>query len=224
MDGFFSMSEAKTSKKVSLRTVERLSVYRKVLEEFHQSAVTHVYSHELAKSAGITPAQLRKDLSIFGSFGNPSKGYDVAKLILTISELLGTNQVQSVALIGFGQLGKTLLTYGGFEARGFSVKVVFDHDPDEVGGVFAGRHCHHIDQLEEKLQEHSVEVAVLATRRTGLQKIVDRLAAAGVTGMLNFVPRTIVPPKGVFIEEVDFAAKFEKISFLIHSKNGKQSS
>lgn len=201
-------------KKVSLRTVERLSTYRKVLEELHQEQVEYIYSHQFAHWVGVTPAQLRKDLSIFGSFGNVARGYNVGQLIATISGLLGTEKIQHVALIGLGNLGRTLLTYRGFEERGFSISVVFDVDPEKAGGVYAGRRCYHTDELEECLPRYGVSIAMLASRRTGLQELVERLARCGIRSILNFVPRSVVSPPGVFVEDVDIAARLEKLSFL----------
>ena len=121
-------------KKISIQTVERLSLYRKILEELHEEGITHIYSHQLARQVGVTPAQLRRDLASFGSFGNISKGYNVYQMILTISRLLGTDRIQSAALIGMGNLGRAILSYRGFEERGFHIAVVFDMDTEKVGG------------------------------------------------------------------------------------------
>lgn len=208
-------TDGDTRRKVPLQTVERLSIYRKLLVELHDDGVENVYSHQLAELVGVTPAQLRRDLAIFGAFGNISKGYPVYQLALTISRLLGTDRLQTVAMIGMGNLGRTLLTYRGFEERGFHIGVIFDLDREKVGRVFAGRRCYHVDELEAVLPEYKARIALLACRGTGLQKIVDRLGACGVRSILNFVPKHVVSPKGVFVEDVDISAKLEKLSFLV---------
>lgn len=202
------------SKRISLQTVERLSLYRKILEELHSEGVSHVYSHQLAKMVGVTPAQLRRDLASFGSFGNISRGYNVYQMILTISRLLGTDSIQTMVLIGLGNLGKALLSYRGFEERGFRIGVVFDIDIEKVGRVFAGRRCYHINDLEAVLPEYHATIAILACGSPGLQSIVERLGKIGIRAILNFVPKKVIPPKGIFIEDVDISAKLEKLSFL----------
>ncbi len=136
------------AKRVSLQTVERLSVYRKVLEELDRDGVENIHSHELAELVGVTPAQLRRDLASFGTFGNISRGYNVYQMSRTISRILGTDESQSVALFGVGDLGRALLSYRGFEERGFHIAVAFDVDSEKVGRVFAGRRCYHVDHLE----------------------------------------------------------------------------
>jgi redox-sensing transcriptional repressor len=209
---------AKEQKHVSLQTVQRLSVYRKVLEELDRDGTEYVHSHELAALVGVTPAQLRRDLASFGTFGNISRGYNVYEMSRTISRILGTNETQNVALFGVGDLGRALLSYRGFEERGFHIAVVFDLDSTKVGRVFAGRRCYHIDQLEEVLRDFDVRMAVLATRPEGLQALVDRVCAAGAHGVLNFVPKRVAVPQGCHVEEMDITSQLELLSFLAKSE------
>lgn len=206
--------ELTAERRVSLQTVERLSMYRRVLEELHSEGLEYVYSQQLADLVGVSAAQLRRDLASFGSFGNVARGYPVYQLTRTISRILNTDVQQSVALIGVGDLGRSLLSYRGFEERGFHIGVLFDIDQHKVGRVFAGRRCYSLDQLEAVVAEFDVHIAVLACRAPGLQKLVDRLGAAGVVSILNFVPKQVTPPPGGFVEHIDIAAKLEKLSFL----------
>jgi redox-sensing transcriptional repressor len=203
-----------SGKHVALQTIERLSTYRRVLEDLHGKGIQYVYSHQLAEYVDVTPAQLRRDLSAFGSFGNISRGYNVQLLITTLSGLLGTSAVQSVALVGVGNLGRTLLSYRGFVERGFSVEVIFDNDPVKIGRVIAGRRCFDIKDAETVLRERPVEIAILACRPEGLQNVVDRFIAMGVKSFLSFVPAIIDVPSGVFVETEDISAKLEKLSFF----------
>lgn len=203
---------------IPLQTIERLSTYRRVLEDLHGKGIQYVFSHELAEYVDVTSAQLRRDLASFGSFGNISRGYNVQRLITTLSTLLGTSQAQSVALVGVGNLGRTLLSYRGFEERGFLVDVVFDSDPGKIGRVIAGRRCFDIKDAEAVLHEHPVDIAILACRPEGLQNIVDRFAAAGVKSFLSFVPAILNVSPGVYVEMEDISAKLEKLSFLVKNR------
>ena len=99
-------------------------------------------------------------------------------------------------------------------ATAAEIDVAFDLDTEKVGRVFAGRRCHHTDELERILPEFSIKIAVLACRPQGLQKLVDRIGQAGVRAILNFVPKRIVPPPGGYVEDIDISAKLEKLSFL----------
>ena len=210
--------QMRTDKHVSLQTVERLSAYRRVLEELDRDGVEHIHSQQLAGLVGVTPAQLRRDLASFGSFGNISRGYNVYQMGRTISRIMGTDSTQSVALFGVGDLGRALLSYRGFEERGFHIAVAFDVDQAKVGRVFAGRRCYALDEIATVLPEYEVRMAVLASRPEGLQALADRVAAAGVHAILNFVPKRVSAPEGCFVENTDISAKLEKLSFLAHAQ------
>jgi len=209
---------ARPDKHVSLQTVERLSAYRRVLEELDRDGVEDIHSQQLAGLVGVTPAQLRRDLASFGSFGNISRGYNVYQMGRTISRIMGTDSAQSVALFGVGDLGRALLSYRGFEERGFHIAVTFDVDEDKIGRVFAGRRCHALGELDAVLSEYEVHMAILASRPEGLQALVDRIVAAGVRAILNFVPKRVTPPEGCFVENTDISAKLEKLSFLARAQ------
>jgi redox-sensing transcriptional repressor len=204
----------KKDQKVSLHTVERLSVYRRKLEELSLADVEYIHSHELAALVGVTPAQLRRDLASFGSYGNIARGYDVRGMSRTISQIIGTDHIQNVGLVGVGDLGRALLSYRGFEERGFHIVATFDVDPEKVGRVFAGRRCYPLDRLESALAEFQIRILILTARPEGLQEVVDRAVGAGVRSFLNFVPKTLVVPEGCFVEHIDISSKLEKLSFL----------
>jgi redox-sensing transcriptional repressor len=208
----------RADKHVSLQTVERLSAYRRVLEELDRDGVEYIHSQQFAGLVGVTPAQLRRDLASFGTFGNISRGYNVYQMSRTISRLMGTDSTQSAALFGVGDLGRALLSYRGFEERGFHIAAAFDVDQHKVGRVFAGRRCHPLDELAAVLSEYEVRVAILASRPEGLQTLADRIAAAGVHAILNFVPKRVNPPDGCFVENTDIAAKLEKLSYLARAQ------
>ena len=55
----------------------RLPVYLRSLMELAERHVSTVSSEQLADSAGVNAAKVRKDLSYLGSFGTRGVGYDV---------------------------------------------------------------------------------------------------------------------------------------------------
>jgi redox-sensing transcriptional repressor len=119
-----------------------------------------------------------------------------------------------VVIIGVGNLGRALLSYRGFEERGFHIAAVFDLDREKVGRVFAGRRCYHIEELEQVIPDVKPTIAILACGAQGLQGIVERLWKLGVRAALNFVPKKIQEPDGMYIEDIDISGKLEKLSYL----------
>jgi redox-sensing transcriptional repressor len=189
-----------------------------VLEDLDRDGIEYIHSHQLAGLVSVTPAQLRRDLASFGTFGNIARGYNVYQMSRTIGRILGTDESQNVALVGVGDLGRAPLSYRGFEERGFHIVVAFDVDTEKVGRVFAGRRCYHVDSLEQVLHESEVQMAILASRPEGLQALADRVCAAGVHGILNFVPKRVSVPAGCFVEETDITSKLEMLSYLARTE------
>src|SRR5262245_32454615 len=99
---------------VSEPTVRRLSHYSRVLEEVAAEGKRMISSHLLAEREGITSAQVRKDLSSFGSFGRRGLGYHVEHLREEIRALLGLDRRWRVCVVGAGHIGSALLGYRGF--------------------------------------------------------------------------------------------------------------
>src|SRR6266705_2204570 len=116
-------------RKISESTVRRLSLYLGFLEQFGAQGQTTISSAELASRGGTTSAQVRKDLSFFGSFGKRGLGYPVPELADRLREILGLKRRYQVAMIGAGKIGSALVQYRGFKQRGFDIVAIFDSDP-----------------------------------------------------------------------------------------------
>src|SRR5580692_6729289 len=122
--------------------VHRLSLYLRQLESFKRKERRTISSKQLGESLNLTDAQVRKDLAYFGQFGHPGIGYRVDELINQVRHILGTDKTWNVVLIGAGNLGRALMAYNGFDAKGFRLVAVFDSDATKVGtrqGPFAAR-------------------------------------------------------------------------------------
>src|SRR5205814_519469 len=113
--------------------VKRLSLYLRQLEAFKRKDRRTISSKQLGESLGLTDAQVRKDLAYFGQFGHPGIGYRVDDLIGQVRKILGTDKTWNVLLIGAGNLGRALMAYKGFDAKGFRLVAVFDADAAKVG-------------------------------------------------------------------------------------------
>ena len=70
------------SNKISNSSVRRISIYLRILERMEKNGDETVSSEELSDHSGTTAAQVRKDLSSFGSFGKRGLGYVVPELAL----------------------------------------------------------------------------------------------------------------------------------------------
>ncbi len=200
---------------ISESTVRRLSVYLRLLRELGRDGREVVSSQELAERSGTTSAQVRKDLSLFGSFGKRGRGYDVGQLRSTLEEILGLGRLWRVALAGVGKIGGALLGYEDLERRGFEIVAAFDTDPEKIGRTVFGVEVDALDRLEEVVVDRGVEMAIVATPPDAAQRVSDRLVEAGVRGLLNFAPVRLEVPSGVAVRSMDVALEMEGLSFAL---------
>ena len=120
-------------KKISDSTINRLSKYYRTLERLQEKNIETVSSDEIAEIDGVTSAQVRKDLSFFGTFGKRGLGYNIEELKNNIGKILGLNQQWNVAVIGVGNIGMALIDYAEFKKQGFLIKLLLDHDKNKIG-------------------------------------------------------------------------------------------
>ena len=120
-------------RRIADSTVRRLSLYLRFLEESAHRGLVTISSDELARRGGTTSAQVRKDLSFFGSFGKRGLGYSVPELTESLREILGLRHEWRVIIVGAGKIGTALAQYRGFRQRGFRVAAVDDRDPKKEG-------------------------------------------------------------------------------------------
>src|SRR6185503_7884827 len=113
--------------------IERLPVYARALTELTTHGREVVSSQELGAQLGVTPAQIRKDLSYFGRFGKQGRGYNVRRLLEELKQILGIDRNWDVCLVGVGRLGRAIISYPGFSPEGFNVVAAFDADLTSVG-------------------------------------------------------------------------------------------
>lgn len=202
-------------KKVSEPTIGRLSLYLRLLVDLRESGVGTVSSEELAGRSGTTAAQVRKDLSLFGTFGKRGLGYDVAELEARLRDILGLETRWSVALVGAGRIGAALFGYETFRRQGFYIDAVFDKDPEKVGQSWDGLEVQPDGSMEAVVRERGIEIAVLAVPADSAQTVADRLVEAGVRGILNFAPTQLEVPSEVVVRSVDMALEMEGLSYAL---------
>ena len=201
-------------------TVARLPVYLRALISMQERGIVTVSSEELAASAGVNSAKLRKDFSYLGSYGTRGVGYEVSFLVYQISRELGLTQDWAVAIIGIGNLGHALANYGGFASRGFRVAALFDADPALTGSVVAGVRVRHSDELESAIRGLGISIFVISTPAVAAQAVADRLVAAGITSILNFAPVVLNVPEGVDVRKVDLSIELQILAFHEQRKGG----
>lgn len=208
------------SRRIPDSTVRRLSHYLRSLEELAREGGLTVSSEELAKRGQTTAAQVRKDLSHFGSFGKRGLGYQIDELGRRLRQILGVDRTWRIALIGAGRIGSALFAYPDFKARGYDCVAVFDADPEKIGRRWGDVTIKGSEAIEEVVRTEAVELVILAVPASAAQDLAERSVAAGAKGILNFAPIRLRLPKGVHVEDVSLVMELEALSFAITQSGG----
>jgi redox-sensing transcriptional repressor len=202
-------------KHIAESTVRRLSLYLRFLEEFEAKGLATISSDELAARGGTTSAQVRKDLSFFGSFGRRGLGYSVQELSTRLRRILGLERDWRVAIIGAGRIGAALAQYGGFVKRGFRIVAVYDNDPAKIGRKVEGFTVRAVGDLATVDAAEQAEIAVLTVPAAAAQEAADHAVRAGIRAVMNFAPVQLSVPEGVALRTVSMAMELEGLSFAL---------
>jgi redox-sensing transcriptional repressor len=208
--------------KLPEKTIERISQYRRLLNESRTQGQSYVRSHQLAERIGGTATQVRRDLMLLECSCGSKKGYPVDRLLSKIAQLLDIPTGENVAVVGIGNLGRALLAFFSMSGPSLNVTAAFDRDSSKVGRVLNGCRCYGMEDLERILAEQAIRTVMVAVPAGEAQGVVDRLAACGVRGILNFAPVSLRVPPGVYVERIDMTVALEKVAFFARQASSEE--
>jgi redox-sensing transcriptional repressor len=195
--------------------IDRLPIYARALTGLEDSGRDVVSSQELGDILGVTPAQIRKDLSYFGRFGKQGRGYNVQRLAQELRQILGLDRQWSMVLIGVGHLGLAILAYDGFQPQGFIIVDAFDSDPKVVGMKVDGIKIRPVAELPAYLKERQLDIGIVAVPAHAAKEIIDTLVAGGVRCILNYAPLLMQAPNGVQVKNIDPVLALQSMTFYL---------
>ena len=200
-------------KKVSEAVIKRLPRYYRHLMMLEGQGVERISSEKLAQQMRLNASQVRQDFNCFGGFGQQGYGYNVRTLLQEIKSILALDVEHTVIIVGAGNIGHALTNFEGFAASGFRVLALFDVNPALIGTEIKGKPVYGMEELETFIRENSVDIGVIAARRSAAQEIADRMVNAGIKGIWNFVPVDLVV--NVPIENVHLNDSLSELSYKI---------
>ena len=199
--------------------IDRLPVYGRALALLQRQGREVVNSQELGERLGVTPAQIRKDLSYFGRFGKQGRGYNVARLLEELNQILGLTREWAMVLVGVGQLGRAIIGYDGFAPQGFRIIAAFDDDPNTVGTTVNGQTIRSVSTLRETLEQNKADIGIVAVPGASAQRVIDNLVDCGVKAILNYAPIAAQAPPHVRIKDIDPVLALQSMTFYIKKQD-----
>lgn len=200
-------------------TARRLPLYYRYLKMLHDTGKNKVSSTELSEAVQVDSATIRRDFSYFGELGKRGYGYDVENLMNFFAKTLNEDELTNVALIGVGNLGSALLKYKFHQSNSIRVSCAFDVNEDIVGRIVDGIPVYPMEDMMEQIRVQQIEVAILTIPARKAQEVVNKLAEAGVKGILNFTAARLVAPPEVLIQNVDLTNELQTLIYFLHHDN-----
>ncbi len=201
------------------KTIARLSQYRRALLLCLAKGKTHIFSHEIAKIQHITAVQVRRDIMLIGYTGTLRKGYNVKELIDLIGNIIDSEKRIDVCVVGTGNLGKAIINYFKGRRTKLTITAGFDIDPKKIGKKITGVPIYNVADIKKIIQEKNIRIGVMTVPGEQTTEICDMLVDAGIKGILNFTPKPVNVPHGVFLEEYDMITSLEKVAFFVKTQN-----
>lgn len=195
--------------------IGRLPLYLRALSQMAAEGKQITSSQELGGRLGMSPAQIRKDLSLFGEFGKQGTGYGVASLEDHLRRILKVDQVWDVALVGVGNLGRAIAHYGGFVNRGFRIAALFDNDPAKIGTRISQLVIQDTARLGDEIRARKIRVAMVAVPASHAQEVTDQLVHAGIQVILCYAPTTVSVPPSVRVQYIDPVVHLQRMTHYL---------
>lgn len=203
------------SMKIPQATAKRLPLYYRFVKNLHSSGKLRVSSAELSEAVKVDSATIRRDFSYFGALGKKGYGYNVNYLVSFFSKTLDQDELTKVALIGVGNLGTAFLNYNFLKNNNTKIELAFDVEEGKVDTAIGDVPVYHMDDLEGKVMEQNIQVAILTVPAPVAQSITDRLVEANVKGILNFTPARLNVPASIRVHHIDLAVELQSLIYFL---------
>lgn len=195
--------------------IRRLPVYLRYLQQLKFYDVDSVSSQQMGHDLNLNPAQIRKDLSIFGDFGIKGKGYLVTDLSEKLSGILGLDKEIPIVLVGVGNLGAALCRYNRYQQTTTKIVGLFDGHPSKIGQVHGSFEVRPMEELVGYVREQDIKMAIIAVPVAAAQSVCDILVAAGIKAILNFAPVLLNVPDAVRVQNSDVTAELQALAYYL---------
>ncbi|MDR1655406.1 MAG: CoA-binding protein [Treponema sp.] len=195
----------------------RLLHLMRIMEKFAQP----LSSSRIEELTGWPSHTVRKDVSYLngdgegetggahGHFGGNS-GYEPRLLVPAIRSALGLDTERKFCVVGLGRLGSAFLNEeisGSLEPEfslggEFELAAGFDKNVNRVEILKSTVPLYPAYKIGEVVGRFGIEIAILCVPAAEVQASAEKLAAAGIRGILNFAPVPLRLPPEIVVRNV----------------------
>lgn len=210
-------------KEVSLPTMKRLPYYYQYLKRLQAGGREVVSCSNLAEGLNIDATQVRKDLSVTGVKGSPKIGYPVSSTITAIEKFMNWDNMTDAFLVGAGNMGKAIISYGGFKQYGLNIAAAFDIDEKKTGQEIQGIKILPVEKLKSLAQRMHIHMGVITVPADQAQSVADIMVEGGIKAIWNFAPINLALPETIIVQNENLACSLGIITRelnRLHVKEG----
>lgn len=203
--------------------INRLLSYKHLLNRFKSLGMVRIFSDNIADPLGISASLVRKDFGIFGISGNQKGGYTIESVLTKIDEILGSNEIQKVVLVGVGRIGEALMSYKDFFKDGIRIAAGFDIDASKIreSGDIPVKP---IEELEDFVRSNNIKVAIMAVPDSAAQQTLEMLKSSNIKGILNFTPVKFKSTDDLIINNFNIENELINLIYFVnkHKRNSQK--
>lgn len=203
--------------KISIQALRRMPYYLKYLDSYIDDE--YISASKIAEDHELNEIQVRKDLALISKArGIPNKGFKVSDLKDGIKEFLGYHNSKDAILIGVGNLGKALLSYGGFKEYGLNIVAAFDNNEEIIGKEINHKKVFSMNKLKNLTKRLNVHLAIITVPDDAAQDIANKLCECDILAIWNFTSVHIKVNKDIFVKEENLASSLSELSNYLIAK------
>jgi redox-sensing transcriptional repressor len=196
------------------KTIERVSLYKRIVNDLLKKGKNQIFSHEIAQLAGAKSSQIRHDFMFIGTNGRANSGYDLRELQANIDHFLTAGTTDDFCIVGVGNLGRAILAFFHARHKNIQIKTAFDKDPELKDKVIHGCRCYSMESANEIIRNEKIKLGIIAVPAEQAQGVAEILIGAGISGIVNFAPAPLKLSEGIYVENVDLTMYMEKAAFI----------
>lgn len=215
------MSRKKPKNQVPEPVLRRLPwylAYIKLLQVRGKEVVSSTY---IARSIGIDPSLVAKDLSYVNIVGKTRVGYSTDEMVEVLGKFLGFVDQHKAYVFGCGNLGAALIRDKGLYQYGLDIVAGFDTSHSVIGDDSLGVPIYDMAELDQHLDEW-VQIGVLTVPVEYAQEVTDRLVESGLRAIWNFTPFRIAVPDDVVVENLSMYASLAVMFNRVHAMDQEE--
>jgi redox-sensing transcriptional repressor len=155
---------------------------------------------------------IRRDISYLEAFAahaegaqirlGSASGYAPACLVPLIRRALALDRSRKYCVVGLGRLGSAYLNMQASPGSCFELTAGFDISVNRVEILKSPAPLYPAYKMGEVIVRFGIEIALLCVPEKAAQETAEKLAAAGIRGIINFAPVVLVLAPGIAVRNV----------------------